>query len=111
MNSEMQKHRKRKRPLLTVLLTLLASSSCAHGLKATVCVVDSTNWGYRCVYGKNEFFVAFQDGKDLLCASPSDTELVIKMCKQHQIADVPLCKFRGNDFSCTDGKTLLPESA
>lgn len=78
-----------------ILCALLVS--CAHGHES-VYVVDSANGGFE---GESEF-VSFDDGTDLLCSSPSDTEELLKACKEQRVIVVTLCSYLKPNFLCTD---------
>lgn len=91
---------------LPIFLSLLVS--CAHGVVITVCVVDSQNKGFQCVKQdqKDGYFLPFEKGSDLLCASPSDTEDFMKACKQHNVINITLCSINGESFLCKGPGTM-----
>ncbi len=80
------------------------ASSCAHGLRTTVCIVDYNNSGFQCSGEKKKlaYFLAFEKGKDLLCYSPTDTENFVKACKDHIILPVTSCSYSNGAFLCID---------
>lgn len=57
---------------------------------------------------KSGFFTPFEKGKDLLCASPSDTEDFLKECKNGRILTIPLCTYEESTkwFHCDDPKGI-----
>jgi hypothetical protein len=67
--------------------------------------VDAPTAHFECSDAKKKTFeMDLSGGKDLLCASPFDTETFIKACKQGNVIDIALCHFTGDDlFDCKDG--------
>ncbi len=88
---------------LSLLLGVLGtSSSCAHGgPDVTGCVVDSASLGFQCANSKTKYYITFEQGKDLLCASPSDIEDFLKACKDKKVILITLCRFDTPLFTCT----------
>lgn len=103
---------------LKVFLILLGSfvNGCASGLKAQVCIVDAAHLGFQCA-GQNikSHFVLFEDGRELQCASPKDSEEFLKQCKEHKVLPIDMCSYDGASFLCTtpqgDAYRLLYQDA
>ncbi len=79
-------------------------NNCAHGVRTQICVVDTVNLGFQCVSDdhKTGFYLPFDKGTDLLCASPAQTESFLKACKEHHPIDITLCSYRDASFLCTN---------
>ncbi len=88
--------------LSLLLVTFATLNSCSHGLNVTGCVVDAKNEGFQCATSKKKFFIPFEKGTQLKCASPADTEALLKACKAHQVMDVTVCSYVEPRFLCTE---------
>lgn len=92
--------------LLRISLSLCAlsvASSCNHGLRSTVCVVDAAAKGFQCSYdGGKGYYISLQAGEGLLCASLADAENVLKACKEHQQLPITLCTYIDPSFHCVE---------
>lgn len=70
---------------------------CAPGMNSTVCVVDPPNAGYQCSTDRQPgYYINWEQGKDLICASSADAEEFLKSCKQHEILPITLCTYEAS---------------
>lgn len=98
-------------------LSLLGNPACsAKGIRATVCIVDAKSLGFQCNFNgeKKGYFVPFEQGGDLMCSSPEETEDFLKACKQdHKILDIVMCSWVSGSFLCmskvAQAYTMSPE--
>jgi hypothetical protein len=102
-----------------VLISFVSFSSCKTGPKVSACIVDYKNNKFQCMHYKNgPFEMSFQEGHELLCSSPDDTNEFLKSCKiGPKPAEVTLCSYRRewSDFRCVepdgDSFSLVVEAA
>lgn len=96
----------------SVSLILFILSSCSHGgVRARVCIVDEKSLGFQCILNgmKDGFYLSSEEGRDLLCASPTATEKFFKSCKNHEVsslADSPFGESRLDRSVCLSLKDL-----
>jgi hypothetical protein len=91
---------------ISLIACAIFASSCASGIDATLCIVDSHNYGFQCMNEKSKdgYFLSYRDGAELICASPSDTEVFLKACKKKKLVEVALCSYVESldKFGCLD---------
>lgn len=92
------------RRLGILLLFCVGLADCAHGIRLEVCLVDAVNSGFRCSGEdiKKKFFLTFDQGKSLVCASLTDIEQFVKACKEKRTLEITLCSYDSGSFLCID---------
>lgn len=85
----------------------LVNNSCGpKGLDVEICVLDAPKLQFACAKGEGPSrLLKFEEGKDLICISPQDTEKVLKSCKNHTIISIPLCSVSTGGLICSDGSS------
>ena len=89
--------------LLSLSSILFASLVSCKGARVTVCVVDAPNSLFQCSDDKKQFSKTLEEGRNLKCSSPAETESFLKACKQGKVLDMTLCTYQHSiEFSCID---------
>ena len=66
--------------------------------------MDVTSQGFECAYKKQSRFLTYEQGADLICASPQDTELFLKACKKGIYLPITVCSVDIVDINFPKGE-------
>lgn len=77
--------------LWCILFVLFASTSCEHGPRVTVCLVDSERQSLQCSDADGKTFeLPLKEGENYVCMPPRDAERLLKMLKDSQSGCLPV---------------------
>ena len=101
------------RQLLTWLMLLGVSGSLVtcgskNGPLIDICLVDGENKNFSCSNLQRRWILTMDEGKDLICASPLQTQRFLVNCHKGKIVKIEKCRYSPimDKFKCFDDDGL-----